>query len=233
MANAALVQCTFYGNAAPNGGNASVDCGSDVSIANCIFAASSEGVGLYADPFSTTDISCTDIFGNIGGDWVGEIADHLGLDGNISLDPMFCGADTGDLTLREGSPCLPDYNPDCGQIGAHPKGCNQPLGLSDGTDDPERSSGPVIQLTNFPNPFNPVTVIRYDLPYSGQVQLKIYDVTGALIKTLTAGRRQAGRHEIVWRGDDSRGMEMAAGVYFCLLETGGGERISQRMVLLK
>jgi hypothetical protein len=229
MANAALVQCTFYGNAASNGGNASIDCSSSATIDNCIIAASIDGVGLYVDTSSSADISCTDIFGNVGGDWVGGIADLYGQAGNISLDPLFCNALAGDFTLAEASPCLPAYNPACGLIGAHGQGCSQPTSLEDGFASP----GHGIELTNFPNPFNPATVIRFDLPLADQVTVKIYDVTGSLIKTLQAGPRAPGRHEIVWRGDDRHGKPVAAGVFFCLLETGSSERISRRMLLMK
>lgn len=236
MASAALVQCTFFGNAATSGGNVSVDCGSNLSVSNCLIALSNDGVGLYEDSSSNADISCTDIFGNTGGDWVGAIADQYGLNGNICLDPLFCEPDEGDFTLREGSPCLPDHNPDCGLIGAHPQGCSQPLALSDdtaGVDDPARGLRSVIPLSNYPNPFNPVTTIRFDLPRNDQVQVRIHDATGALIKVLQAGELDAGPHEIRWRGDDTLGRDAAAGVYFCLLETGRGECTTRRMVLLK
>ena len=70
-------------------------------------------------------LSCCDIFGNAGGDYVGCIEDQAGESGNISLDPLFCGPEIGDFTLSSASPCTPfsEPNPECDQIGALPVGC--------------------------------------------------------------------------------------------------------------
>jgi len=72
-------------------------------------------------------LMCCDLYGNVGGDWTGYIADQLGLDGNFSADPLFCDTASGDLTLEECSPCLPGSHPDgysCGGvIGAFGAGC--------------------------------------------------------------------------------------------------------------
>jgi hypothetical protein len=71
-------------------------------------------------------ISCSDVYGNAGGDWVGCIAGRLGVDGNFSADPLFCDAEGGDFTLSAESPCLPGNHPDgvdCGLIGAFGQGC--------------------------------------------------------------------------------------------------------------
>jgi hypothetical protein len=54
---------------------------------------------------------------------VGSVAGQLGIDGNISQDPLFCDPAGGDFTLCADSPCAADNNPACGQIGALPVGC--------------------------------------------------------------------------------------------------------------
>ena len=66
-------------------------------------------------------LSCCDIYGNEGGDWVDRIASQYGINGNISSDPLFCAPEAGDFTLHEGSPCAPGG--ECGLIGAWPVGC--------------------------------------------------------------------------------------------------------------
>jgi hypothetical protein len=66
-------------------------------------------------------LECCDIFGNEGGDYVGSITDLLGVDGNISVDPLFCDASGLDFRLHSDSPCAPDG--ECGLIGALPVGC--------------------------------------------------------------------------------------------------------------
>lgn len=80
---------------------------------------------------------------------------------------------------------------------------------------------------NFPNPFNPLTVIRYALPVAGFTEIKVYDITGALTKVLVSEELPTGRHEVVF---DAAGM--ASGVYFYRLET-AGYSVSKKMVLLR
>ena len=66
---------------------------------------------------------------------------------------------------------------------------------------------------NVPNPFNRMTTIRFSLPEAGAVRLAIYSIHGQLVRTLVDGPVQAGRHEVVWDGTDSRGAPAASGVY--------------------
>ena len=78
-----------------------------------------------------TTISCMDIFGNDGGDWVGDIAQYFDQDGNISANPLFCDYKSlgycvdsgGTFTLFANSPCAPAHSGSCGLIGAYGVGC--------------------------------------------------------------------------------------------------------------
>ena len=84
-----------------------------------------------------------------------------------------------------------------------------------------------------PNPFNPLTTLRYDLPEPARVGLRIYDLSGRLVRVLAQGEViGAGRHEAVWNGRDEAGRTASAGVYFCRLEA-GAFRQTRRMTLLK
>jgi len=75
-------------------------------------------------PHCPPTLACCDIFGNQGGDWVECIVDQYGVNGNISLDPLFCSPDRDDFRLSSNSPCL---NPNgCGQVGALGVGCSPP-----------------------------------------------------------------------------------------------------------
>jgi FlgD Ig-like domain len=74
-------------------------------------------------------------------------------------------------------------------------------------------------LANYPNPFNPTTMIRYNLPLAVNVQLSIYNVRGAKIKVLESGIKEAGYHQIGWNGTDKHGVEVGSGVYFYELVT--------------
>jgi hypothetical protein len=72
---------------------------------------------------------------------------------------------------------------------------------------------------NRPNPFRSSTVLRFDLRSDGPVQLGIYDIRGAEVKTLWRGQHERGAYEILWDGTDERGSKVAAGVYFLKLRT--------------
>jgi len=89
-----------------------------VRLENCILAAG-RGAPVYC--YSPVHLTCCDVWGNEGGDWVGCIADQYGLEGNLCADPLFCDPVSGDFHLQEGSPCAPGG--DCDQIGAWPVGC--------------------------------------------------------------------------------------------------------------
>jgi len=80
---------------------------------------------------------------------------------------------------------------------------------------------------NFPNPFNPTTVISFQLPVSSSVSLKIYNVLGQQIATLVNETKTAGRYEIEWDASN-----FASGVYFYRLTTAQGT-ITRKLVLIK
>jgi hypothetical protein len=92
---------------------------------------------------------------------------------------------------------------------------------------------------NYPNPFNPSTTIKYSIMYPSRVQLEIYNVLGQLIKTLAGGDFQPnGFYSVQWNGEDSRGVKMSSGVYFCRLlasPLAGGPPFvaTSKMLLLK
>jgi hypothetical protein len=89
---------------------------------------------------------------------------------------------------------------------------------------------PALHLyPNAPNPFNPRTTIRFDLPVAGQAQLSIYDLAGRLVRVLVEGEVPAGSHEAVWDGRDASGRSAPSGSYLARLVAGGkveGVRLS-------
>lgn len=72
---------------------------------------------------------------------------------------------------------------------------------------------------NFPNPFNPSTEIRFDLPEAGKVNLAIYNLMGQKIRTLSSGEMTPGYHAIVWDGTNDLGSQVATGMYFYAIQT--------------
>jgi hypothetical protein len=90
-----------------------------------------------------------------------------------------------------------------------------------------------VSVTNFPNPFNPVTTIHWVLPSAADVDLAVFDVSGHLVRTLLHGeRQQEGRHDVTWSGNDNAGGQVPAGVYFYSLTTDAVSNVG-RMVLVK
>lgn len=85
---------------------------------------------------------------------------------------------------------------------------------------------------NYPNPFNPLTTIAFTVDPPGHVSLKVYDVTGRLLRVLVDGHRDAQHYEVSWDGRDDRGREMASGIYFYRLKTGGHTQ-TRKAVLMK
>ena len=86
---------------------------------------------------------------------------------------------------------------------------------------------------NVPNPFNPTTMIRYDLLLASRVSLRVYDVSGRLVRVLRDGNTEsAGQHEAKWDGRDGTGRVAPSGVYFYRLETGNYAE-TRKMVMLK
>jgi hypothetical protein len=85
---------------------------------------------------------------------------------------------------------------------------------------------------NYPNPFNPETVISFNMPKSGSVQIKIYDVLGKEIRTLINEERNAGKHNIYWNATDYYGRRVSSGVYFYTISADNFFQ-TKKMVLMK
>jgi hypothetical protein len=99
---------------------------------------------------------------------------------------------------------------------------------SDGT-----VSAPATGLRGaWPNPFNPVTTISFDLEADTDVKLSVFDSSGRMITSLYQGELSAGHHRRTWNGRDARGRQVGSGIYFAELVTGAGSG-SIRLVLLK
>ncbi len=75
-----------------------------------------------------------------------------------------------------------------------------------------------LSLSVYPNPFNPTTQIRYNIPKtSGKIELTIYDAVGHIIRSLPAA---PGNSSVVWNGDDNNNRKVSSGVYIVRLKAG-------------
>ena len=105
-------------------------------------------------------------------------------------------------------------------------------GTETATETPQTPAAHALHQ-NVPNRFNPSTVIRYDLPRDeARVRLGVYDVSGALVRTLVDESQQAGTKMVTWNGRDDSGRQVATGVYFYRL-TAGRFSETRKMILLK
>ncbi len=85
---------------------------------------------------------------------------------------------------------------------------------------------------NFPNPFNPVTTISYNLAASSNVSMNIYSVVGQHVKTLVDGVMPAGAHSVTWDGTDDAGRQVTSGIYFYSI-TAGDFNMTRKLMLLR
>lgn len=86
--------------------------------------------------------------------------------------------------------------------------------------------------SNYPNPFNPSTKIKFALPQRASVTLEIYNIRGSNVKTLVDGIEEPGFHTVIWDGKNSSGGNVSSGIYLCRMRTSGFQK-TIRMLFLK
>ena len=96
-------------------------------------------------------------------------------------------------------------------------------------NDPADLSNELSLHQNIPNPFNPVTMVQFELPVESETSLKVLSLNGAQVVSLASGNMQAGSHRATWNGTDVNGKKVPAGVYFLLLTS--GETIQTRKII--
>lgn len=237
--------CTIAGNetSAGSGGGVYVENfygGSDktpfdqtIIWGNCAGVSGDEVYVFSVSATSGVSFACSDIDSN-GVDVSGGVVTYVS--DNIFDDPLFCDPRTcndaptelGDYTIDGASPCTSSNSP-CGfLIGALDVGCN-PTAID---DEP-----PVLPVEsrlyqNRPNPFNPVTTIRFDVAVATHVRLRVFDVTGRVVRTLVDRHLPVAEHVVEWDGRDDRGRALSSGVYFYRLDA-GELAVTKKLVLLK
>ena len=181
----------------------------------------------------TPEIGCCNVYGNAAGDWVGVLAGFGAVGNNISLEPSFCDPGAGDYHLAASSHCAAANNA-CGDdggtyLGAFDVGCNSVTSVPELQELPRTFA----VLGNFPNPFNPQTVISFELPADGPVTVAIYDMTGRLVRQLV-GRESypAGSHQVSWDGRDDGGQVQSSGLYLYRV-TAEGTTLGGKMAMIR
>ncbi|NIO27667.1 MAG: T9SS type A sorting domain-containing protein [Candidatus Latescibacteria bacterium] len=193
---ATIIENTLIGNKSKDtyetddsrGANIYIDSNSTPEIHNCIIAygeiaPTGDGGGIYnANNASIPAISCCDVYGNALNNYAGNLPDQTGLNGNISVDPLFCDPANDNYYLFSNSPCL--YGP-CGRMGALGQGCSPIVASLD------------LNPRSCPNPFNITWLKNLDtekeenaIAYAGGVMpaaivgREDFDVTDVDVSTL-------------------------------------------------
>lgn len=209
--------CTLAMNSAREGGSGiALSNYSMVEVHNTVVAF---GLGSEAfccqDSGNVASLTCTDIYGNQGGDWTGCIAGLLGVNGNFAQDPLFCAPILDDFSLAEGSPCAPENSPaGCGLIGAWPVACVTVRAAGEGPRPAK------LHFTVTPNPIRSVATFTFAGIESPA--LEIYDPNGRLIELLESTGQSA-----TWLP----GNGVPPGVYFARLHGAEGARAVKFLVV--
>ena len=88
-----------------------------------------------------------------------------------------------------------------------------------------------ILKNNFPNPFNPITTIEYELPLDTHMELTIYDVQGRTVNNLINKKRNSGKSFIQWNAKDNYGQTVPSGIYFFSMKAGDFQKTNKMMLL--
>jgi len=88
----------------------------------------------------------------------------------------------------------------------------------------------IILKNNYPNPFNPGTLIEYELPEQQYIEISVYNNLGQIVRVLEEGVKEKGAHSIYWNGQDETGQPVASGLYYYRLKSPG--KIMQKNMLL-
>jgi hypothetical protein len=228
-----IVNSTFTNNSAGYCGGGIHNEDSETTIINAILWDNTASEGNEIHNFdSTVSVTFSDILGGYNGN------------GNIGIDPLFVDSENGDFHLQGDSPCIDAGTPDTTGLNLPPYDFDGNERIFDGDGNGmaivdmgayEYDSTNVFVAydwrivspekyrlyQNYPNPFNPTTTINFDIPVGtyNYMSLRIYDITGELIKTLINGEKEPGYHSAIWNGRDETGKEVASGLYFYRLES--------------
>jgi hypothetical protein len=195
---------------------AGVGAGS-AAIESSILAFDTAGQAVACE-WGSPAVSCSDIYGNVGGDWVDGVATQYGMNRNFSLDPCFCDPENDDFTLWNYSPCA---QVTCGTIGAWPVACWDPQGIAD-SEASDATQQRMLDVSASPNPFSGTTRISFASSKSGDVRVGIFDVAGREVRDFLADVMNRGPQSLMWDGRDHSGNALPSGIYLIRLTTPSG-----------
>ncbi len=165
--------------------------------------------------------------GSINDDIVGNWPATLSVDGPGSLEDFFSEDIQGDWTLNVADTAFGAMGGILNSWGLNLLAtASGPTAVADGLPSLTRLVG------NAPNPFNPMTVIAFELASDGPVQLDVFDLRGRHVRRLLAADLPAGRYQVTWDGRDAANRGSASGVYVCRLNAAGHTQL-HKMTLVR
>ncbi|MCC7144479.1 MAG: hypothetical protein IT349_20470, partial [Candidatus Eisenbacteria bacterium] len=189
-----------------------------LTVDRSILAFNLGGAGLHCDG-GEPQLSCVDIFGNEGGDYVGCIADQNGVRGNRSADPRFCDLAGGDYRLKPGSPCLPPLGgtvTNCPILGSEGRGCGALApGATSLRSDPLTGNVQrrLVLGSVVPNPSFGEIEFSLEMAEAGRLRVELVDVAGRAVRVLVDDLVAAGSHRIQSLAQGGGERPLPAGVY--------------------
>ncbi len=159
-------------------------------------------------------------------------------DATLISIPMIDATNTGNESIYE----YPDYDVEVEhtyfywlqimELTGHSQFCG-PVSVTV-TDPGDEPPAPVFitELSgNYPNPFNPTTLIKYSVAEQCDVEIAIYNIKGQKVRTYKNDGCPEGEHSIEWHGDDDTGKSVASGIYFIKMETENYKKIVKAMMI--
>ena len=128
------------------------------------------------------------------------------------------------------SPCFQEEGQDTLIIGAKGIGCDlvTQTDLEQTDEIPEK----FIIYPNYPNPFNPATIISFSLPTKAEAEFKIYNINGQIIENRRLGYLTPGKYSFEWNPSESLNKPLPSGIYFYRIKAGNYME-TRKMMLLK
>jgi len=203
-----------------------------ISVSTTSIAFDTVGVGLD----STTSFMVQ----NVGGDTL-EVFDMLITQGAFSVDTSaftLLPSATQEVQVTFTPPSMGQFNGFIRCVSNDPVNDTISIAVS-GYGEPPVGIDDLLGLpttydisSNYPNPFNPTTTIKYQLPQTSDVGLVIFNILGQKVRTLVNGRVEAGYHTAVWDGRNESGARAASGIYIYRFQADNFLKI-QKMILMK
>ena len=231
--------------------NTTIDLTNNTITRNsCTGSPSTNGGGVYSCSTTTVIGLNNIIYDNIainGPEWYVDFGATILLNysdcpqaltgtGNITDNPQFNNPNIHEFSLQSISPCIDTGDPNSP---LDPDGTRADMGAlyydqsTVGIRDNQIGvPDECILFPAYPNPFNPLTTIRYQLPQAADVKLEIYNSLGQKVRTLVNSRVEAGYHQVDWGGRNEVNSKVASGVYFYHIQMGDFQDI-KKMIFLK